>query len=260
MRSGICSCLAVYDWSGEINVVEFHRIAKLLFDANGVSPDVGSLEASADENKVLDYPSIVAALSTGRNREARDCDFYHTLPGYKQLIFGWDVFASLISTVEKTMVFCCAQSLPSVDIGHFEEIVRRLAALVDLKYAIGYERPFELGPDLYAHGMVTGLGYSPEGMAQGDRIAAWMHERLGANRHLHGFVRDVYPLNVLSSSHVSRDVENVSLGQWIQQSADRGDLKQIGGEAWLWNLDHNQIDSVRADLQRAGCLIVPYES
>jgi hypothetical protein len=254
MRSGICNCLAIYDWCRDITPVRFHEIATALFNANGVIPDTASITPTgAERNDVQEYSRAVAALPTLRG----GVDFLHTIPGYKQLTFGWDACASLHTDRDKTMLFCFAQNLANLDVGYFERIVRTLAAEVDLKYGIGYQRDFELGPDMYAHGMVSGLGYSPRDIAEADRIGAWMQERPGASRHLHGCLRDVYPLNILSTRHLSRDVGKLSLEQWIQQATDRGQLVQLNNGASLWIIPDRHIADVQAKLQQAGCIIVP---
>jgi hypothetical protein len=146
----------------------------------------------------------------------------------------------------------CKYSLDS-----FEGVVRTLAKEVHLKYGIGYQRDFNLGPEMYAYGLVVGLKYSPQEMAEGDRNAAWMHERPGAIRHLQGYFRDVYPLNILSSQLLSREVRNLHLARWIQQTSDRGHLAQLSDEAWLWRIAESHLAVVKADLQQAGCTIVP---
>jgi hypothetical protein len=251
MRSGLCNCLAIYDWIGEISPVRFHEIAKAMFDANGVSPEVGSV--SHGENALRKYPEVLSVLASS----CTEVDLYHTISGYKQLVFGWDVFASLNTVKDKTMLLCFAQNLENLDLEYFEGVLRTLAEEIDLKYGVGYQRDFELGPDMYAHGMITGLRYSSKDMAEKDRISMWMHERSGANRHLHGYLRDVYPLNILSSCHLSRQVGNVSLARWIDQNPDRGYLSELSTSAWLWKVPQSCLGEVQAQLRYAGCTIVP---
>jgi hypothetical protein len=252
MRSGLCNCLAIYDWDGEVSVARFREIAQALFDRNNVLPDVALLtKPGSDNNELFEYPRFLKECPT----ELSGLDFYHTIPGYKQLIFGWDVCVSLNTHPRKTMLFCFAQDLAYVGLAYFEEIAQALAKEVTLKYGIGYNRDFKFGPDLYAHGLVAGLGYSSKDIEQADRISTWMHERSRENRHLRGYLRDVYPLNIISSCHLTRDVKGISLEQWINEDPSRGHIAQLSDDAWLWKIPEHHLAEVHTELQSSGCTI-----
>jgi len=186
---------------------------------------------------------------------------YHTLPDYAQLIFGWDVTAMLDCHRAKTMDFCCDQAIRGLDLNYFEGLLDRIGLLVKLCYGIGYLRSFELGPDIYACGMGTTSGFSDEEMAEADRIGSWFRERLAGNRHLSGYLRDVYPLNVLSEPHLSRRVDGIPLAEWISQSQKRGTLRELPGNACVWRIDESNVDGVRAEMIKTGLLIAyPHET
>ena len=150
----------------------------------------------------------------------------------------------------KTMLFCCDQSLGDVGLAYLEDLVIKISGLVELKYGAGYHRSFELGPAFYALGMISGLDYSPAEMAEGDRIGAWFNERLQENRHLAGYLRDIYPLNVLSSAHLEHRLESGCLADWIGQSPERGRLRSLQRGAWLWSVDDDQLEDVRRQLRK----------
>jgi hypothetical protein len=254
MRTGLCNCFALYDWDGDITPGVFHEIVKSLFDEFGVVPDITSTTPpNAEKNYVQEYVNFLADLPKLQG----NIDFYHTVPGYKQLVFGWDCFASLSTRPDKTMVFCCDHNLANLGLECFETVARSLAGEIQLKYGIGYQRSFKLGPEMYAYGMVTGLKYSQSDLAEADHIGMWVRERLDANRHLRGYLRDVYPLNVISSCHLARHVEGLSLSQWIEASSDRGQLIYLGKDTFLWEVPDEQISEVRHKLRAAECTIVP---
>jgi hypothetical protein len=159
------------------------------------------------------------------------------------------------------MVFCCDQSIGGVDLSYFEQLLEGIAQTVRIPYGIGYLRSFEFGPSFYAAGMVTGIGYSKEEMAEADRIGAWFRERMAQNRHLSGYLRDVYPLNVISDKHLSQRVGGVRLADWIGRSSARGTLRQLPGGATLWRIDEANVEGVRNTLAPTGLLIAyPGES
>jgi hypothetical protein len=246
--------LAIYDWNGELTNAAFHEVARSVFEANGTLPDTCSISRfGGDHNRLREYAHVVAHLNALEGNLA----FYHTIPGYTQLIFGWDIFASISNVSDKTMVICFDRQLAGIDLQYVAGIVRSLAEIVSLRYGIGYQRSFNSGPELYAFGMIAGLGYTPSERAERDRIGSWMRERIAEGRHLKGFLRDVYPLNVLSAAHLAREVENLPLSQWIEASAARGTLSALPNEAWLWTIPEQSLSLVQTTLQQAGCTIVP---
>jgi hypothetical protein len=254
-RSGICTCLALYDWDGEIDTVQFHDLANDFFEANGVLPNLCGVTQLDGSSRNTSYKIMAQRLRSEPLRDVDALELYHTLPDYAQLIFGWDVTAALHCHPDKAIEFCCGQAIRGLDLGYFEPMLERIGRIVALKYGIGYLRSFQLGPDIYAYGMVTGLGYSGEAMAEADRIGSWFRERMEANRHLAGCLRDVYPLNVISQKHLAQRVDGSSLADWIGASPARGTLRSLPGGATLWRIDESNIEPVRAALVSAGLLI-----
>jgi len=248
MREGTCNCLALFDWNGSFGASAFHAVAQSLFAENGIVPDVGAI---GTDGKAKKYPRIIDDIP----EEECSVDLYHTVPGYKQLVFGWDVHASMTIGIEKTMLFCWSQALAGVPLSFCEDILRRVSAEVTLTYGIGYEREFVLGPEMYAVGFIAGLNVGRQNEAERDRIGAWMRERLNSRRHLQGLFRDIYRLNVVYSLHLSRVIGGLALARWIEESRNRGVLRAIDNGAWVWELSDEQIPLVRSDLLNAGLLI-----
>jgi hypothetical protein len=153
------------------------------------------------------------------------------------------------------MVFAADRELAGFDLGHFEPMLERMASIVELKYGFGYRRSFEFGPDVYALGMGAGLGYSDADIAERDRIGAWFRERMHDNRHRIGYLREVYPLNVISAPHLEQRIDGLALADWIAAEPNRGSLRQLAGGAMLWWIDDADADSVRAQLIPTGLLI-----
>ena len=72
---------------------------------------------------------------------------------------------------------------------------------------------------------------------------------------MQGYLRDIYPLNVLSAPHLHMPVNGVPLADWIRVSADRGTLRPLAGGAWLWRIDEPHVPAITAELEQAGLLI-----
>jgi hypothetical protein len=247
--------LALYDWVGEVTTVSFHDWAIEFFAANGVVPDLCGISRQDGKGSNRRYDRMAKRLRVEPLSSILGLELYHTLPNYVQLVFGWDVSAALINVAGKMMTFCGDQTMRGVDLNFFESFLERIGATVGLQYGIGYLRSFEFGPSAYAYGMSVGFGYTGEDMAKSDRIAAWFHDQARAKRHLHGFLRDVYPLNVISEPHLEQRVEGLPLADWIKQSPSRGTLRSLPRGAWLWRIDEANTETVRAPLADAGLLI-----
>lgn len=194
-------------------------------------------------------------LRSGPLPGADGVSLYHTLPDYAQLVFGWDVTATLDFEEDKTMVLCCDQTMAGIGLDYFEGLLDRIARHLQLCYGIGYLRPFNLGPSIYAAGMNTTSDYSDEAMAEAHRIGSWFRERIGENRHRTGHLRDVYPLNVISAPHLSQRVDGLALSDWIGRESWRGTLRTLPGEAAVWRIEEAHVERVRAELIPTGLLI-----
>jgi hypothetical protein len=253
--NNVNSCLALYDWVGEIDTVQFHEWALKFFAANGVLPDICGISKVDGKDSNRSYKRLEKRLRAEPLSSVDGLELCHMLPGHFDLVFGCDVSASLIDVGGKMMTFCCDQTIRGIELNFFEPLLERIGTTVALQYGSGYLRLRESGPSAYASGMAAGMGYSTEELAEADRIATWFYERPGKKRHLMGLLRDVYPLNVISEPHLEQRVEGLPLADWIRQSPSRGTLRSLPRGAWLWRIDEANIESVRASLADAGLLI-----
>lgn len=256
MRAGDCVCLALYDWESNFTASDFYDVACSFFVAAGVDPDCGSLRRETqNESRTLKLSTIASRIKKPEYAQAPSVELYHTIPNYAQLVFGWDVTVGYHADDIRDMCFCAGVELTKLGIDYMANLVERISHLTNLTYGIGYTRAFRDGPDLYALGMGTNPDYSPEGRRAADRVGAWFRERIGQNRHLLGYLRDVYPLNVISQPHLDMPVNGMPLGEWIRHAADRGTLRPLAGGAWLWRIEDAQVANVQAELEAAGLLI-----
>jgi hypothetical protein len=111
-----------------------------------------------------------------------------------------------------------------------------------------------MGPEFYAFGMGarTGLSRLPEDTLEHRRkTGKWFKELQNQKRHLQGWFRDVYPVNLLSEQHV-----NANLGEGITlQTAKLGTLTPVTSNQWIWEVSEGEIDTARTTLRQAGLLI-----
>lgn len=256
MRAGKCTCVALYDWSTEFTGPAFYEVAHSFFSANGITPDVGILAiGDAPSNRVLKHSTVAKRIQQPEYANASYVGLYRTVPNYAQLVFGWDVVAGFHTRTSRDMYFCCGVSVAQLGLDYMAGLIERIAGLTQLSYGIGYTLPFHAGPEIYALGMATGPDDSQQGKILADRTCAWFRERIGQNRHRQGYLRDVYPLNVVSQPHLEMPVHGMALGEWIRHAPQRGSLRPLAGGAWLWRIEDAQVASVQAELEAAGLLI-----
>ena len=98
----------------------------------------------------------------------------------------------------------------------------------------------------YGFGVAMARRYLPVGFCLG--LATDMPEelKLEASRWLVSggpkcgkILRNVYGFNILGKEHLNLRVGDLTLEQWIQNGDDRGLLKSLGNELYLWTFDRN---------------------
>ena len=68
-------------------------------------------------------------------------------------------------------------------------------------------------------------------------------------------LRDVYPINFLTSGHLARTIDGLSLKAWVA-TRRYGRLTEMQQGVWTWELTDEEIAEARAELRKAGVLMV----
>lgn len=165
-----CVCLALYDWENDFDIHYFHDLSLRFFAENNLMPDTGGLD-TPDRSSTLKYRTIASRLHKNPSGPWIGMSLDHTRQDYHQLVFGWKVTSSLMCD-DKIADFCCICDLGGIDLDYFDALLDEISAHVNLRYGIGYYRLFDLGPALFASGMVVGYGHSSEDLKASDRIGA----------------------------------------------------------------------------------------
>jgi hypothetical protein len=250
--AGDCNCVALFDWERRIDPARWLPLAIALFDECRVSPDTCSVIATrGGNNKRIALRTLQRRIDEGERPVS--IQLFNTIPGYRQLIFGWRVSAGIDELDGCSMRFSWDNELLRFDVDWVLKILREIARQCRLTYGFGYQLSFDRGPEVYALGM--NASFEDGGEAEDDRIARWMRERIGQRRHLNGMLRDVYPLNIIGRRHLSGPVDGADLRAWIEASPQRGLLATIDDGIWLWEVPAESLLTVRQTLERAGRLI-----
>jgi hypothetical protein len=196
---------------------------------------------------------------TARRGLLRELSLYSHRQRDDGLLFSWQGCA--FAQFPNDVVYLGVAESCGVSVG---ELVRFLyassKAMANWRYGIGYSHPSDRGPGEYAMGMLAHSGpvvpRSPrleDSGAHKDRVMCWLDEMRGKRakkRHLQGWFRDVYPVNLLSESHVKVPVE----GNTVLLDSHLGTFEQLE-RLWLWEVPQETIPQARQVLIDAGVLI-----
>jgi hypothetical protein len=96
------------------------------------------------------------------------------------------------------------------------------------------------------HLVKTSVGYSRSGHPT--------NKIFESGGHPIDYLRDIYPLQTLSSVHLSHRMETDTLKEWIESSQEHGVLKPFSDEHWIWEIPNERIGAIRDTLNRCNLL------
>lgn len=158
------------------------------------------------------------------------------------------VWYACLSKKGSTFILCIDLDVYSPSQADIEDLVQEIQNLNHIEYGYSFDMGMEKGPAFYADGgTLNGDKYFAR--AQLEEIAKWSHA-IGESQKL-GFpvsdlLRDIYPLNFLNPHHLSMQVKDQSLKDWIESDPKRGSLKPlIEGKLWTWTVPEHRIQPIR---------------
>jgi hypothetical protein len=225
-----------------------------LFEELGEKPDMMGVIGRGFSGQAAGFGRTLQRLERTGFGPVEALDLFSTLPGYKQVAFGWRVSCSLHKAA-KLIAFGFANELAELDDTRCARIIEGFGTLVRTAYGIAYRRELGKGPILYAYGLAAGLGYDEEERRESESISRWRRTLADGSAVSAGRLRDVYPYNCLSDRHLSLRVKHEDLAAWIAQSSGRGRLHPLSGGLVLWEVPVESVQAVRAALLGEGVLL-----
>ena len=178
-----------------------------------------------------------------------------------------DVFLSTsldVNHERPRLIFSMQDAVIPYDPNYCEGLIKELFAYVPFKYGIVYRRDNDWGPLWYAYGAVmTPFNTTKEEeneVYRVDTIGGWL-KYYGAPSHWSMryepyHLRNVYPLNFLSSAPLNYDVGNgYNLRTFIQSSPEHGELVPLNERLTSWRVPEGNIDAIREKLRPSGILL-----
>ena len=167
------------------------------------------------------------------------------------------IFTAIFDIGLKPEITSCVLTLDNsfadLELDRWNNIAQHMAFFFQPRYGYGYQRLYKTGPEWYAFGISCDLKY---GDPERELVNCWSNAYSMSNgKYRTGDMRDIYPLNVLSSAHNQRMVDGMALFDWINADTSRGTLTKVGEDLWSWWLKDEDIDSVRAALKPTGILL-----
>jgi hypothetical protein len=173
--------------------------------------------------------------------------------------------AATLSNLETTstiLFFGLPQGLAKEFAPHLTLLKRLVQSAVVPRYGFGYVREYGLGPDYYSVGYAYRSGAAEIDQNDWTRLTAWSNDIVGdpthrpdRYRHARGLILDVFPMNVLSDTHLRQQVDGLTLREWILANTGPESLLEIGPTCSCWFVPPARRVEISARLDEFGLII-----
>lgn len=141
------------------------------------------------------------------------------------------------------------KDLLSVGTDDCKEVISQIAGLWEWDYGFGFERDACTMPGIYLSGGASDR-QSPEDRRRGEKWYACYRPEDRQSR-----LRDIFQYNMVGIRHLSYVLpDGRNLRQFIENDIGQDALIPIG-DLWLWEVESDRIEAVRAKLIGSGILI-----
>lgn len=235
------------------NVRDCFRLATSWFSENGQTPSLLSVHEQSKLGKLGKYPRQASRLAKLSEAASRGFTLIATEPEGDQK--PNTQFRLYVAVMDNPRFFILSAS-PT-----YKMDIAALVAHAHSAFPVTYGYAFEAarceGPVFTS----IGLGYdtiegSPD-LYPIDLAGHWGHiVRLHwKSPQIETVLRSVYPLQVITPTHLRLPIAGMTLGAWIRADASRGKLEDIAPGLFLWRIAlESQVRMVRAALYEAGLL------
>jgi hypothetical protein len=254
-----CSVVAFYgiDPSAKSAAAFYHTVIEW-FKSLGCPPDKAGIRGPGHSGKLGSFSRADAKLKKAGFEGVKSMEVLCSTP---QALTGNDYFLTADWSVEYSYALVAARSsLATLSPPSMLPVTQTLAQVLKPEYGIGYTRLHRHGPAMYAIGICQGLGLGGYGVdlndaerEDADSISRW-GDAMAVQVWQKGILRDVYPWNFLTSSHLTKQIAGVPLEQWVRQDARRGTLSPLGDGVSLWEVTEANISDVRRLLRQSGII------
>lgn len=254
------SAVAFYGFDRSVQSRQaFYELSVEWFQEKGVTPDVAYLQGAGFSGKTIRFTSAQSQLRRKGYENLEGFSLVAMTPG------GEDVVRDAVLTAEwgvRSQTACIEASAAVTSLADpaLYDLAKRAVLALSPAYGIGFTMAHDRGPGFYCLGLIYAIGViseTPEAEEHARRIEAWENVAMLQELYRKGILRDVYPWNFLTESHVARRVERQPLLKWINKDPKRGTIAEFVDGVWLWEVEDDHLDEVRTVVSRAGLVLDP---
>jgi hypothetical protein len=247
--------IAFYGVKRELESIQaFFSIASSWIREQGREPNKVSITYSDRKRKLISYNGAVLEFKKYNFSTVTDISLFSLNPGDTIPLRDFSAMGSY-SLNDAYSIIAVKSCIAAMAFSNWSSVVKYLLESCSPTYGIGYERANLFGPVPYAIGIAEGLGFSGNDYEEAKHISRWGHTGMPQAVFRIGKLRDVYPWNFISNTHLSQYIHGESLQSWIRKNNhERGFLTQLSNALWLWEIQTDNLDKVRRGLQESGLL------
>jgi hypothetical protein len=255
-----CAAVAFYGVESTADAVaKFYRSVVEWFGSIGYIPDKLAVDGPGHSGKFVSFARANTKLLKHGFHDVVSIEFICLMDNAN--IWGSDYVLSAHYSEKYSVIDVVSRSsIAPLSHAAMLPLARRIVEAVKPGYGIGYTRDHRLGPELYAVGICKGLGPSGNGVGlsqaerdEAENISFWTNG-MGAHVWRQGLLRDVYPWNFLTQSHLDRSVDGIPLRRWIEQNVQRGTLSSLSDGVLLWEVPEDDLTLVRERLHASNAI------
>lgn len=257
-RGTFANCVVLHDFDtpNPERVKQWFEYTVKFFEENGVVPNRSSGTKRSKQNI-----SFERAVKQYENQGFQDLEdiWFGALPptnynsDIEDIIFGTYLNSNL-NKKNKTLVLVFDNQIVSFERTIIDKLATDLSQFFNPKYGYAYQREFKKGPTWYPFGVIG--GNDDIGREEERKIGEWGRRyHANNNRYKTGDLRDIYPMNLLSTAHQNNTVNEVPFFDWIRENPKHGTLTELTKNLWAWWVEPEEIPAVREELRPTGWVI-----
>lgn len=86
-------------------------------------------------------------------------------------------------------------------------------------------------------------------------VPSYMNDGIAPKRYLIGMLRLIYRYNFITEKHLNMKINGTTLQEWIVNNPDNGNLVNLTGNLWVWEVNENNLERINIECITSGLLI-----
>jgi hypothetical protein len=253
-RGPLANCIALHDFQAtSCDFEKFLDCAESFYKKLGVEPTRGT---SANQSaKTITYSRGKKQFEKMGYPCPESFWMAATFANHYIDMFGWLVETSFSFRQRPYFDICFDNTLCPYDPSTILELVQTFSEFFKPQYGYFYQRSFDKGPSFYNSGIISGLDWDKDRQERNE-ITNWGNNyNLEDGDYNTGDLRDIYPLNFITHTHLERVILGMPLKTWIDSNPHHGKVSPLTDSLFSWEVQKESIPLVRDTLRETGILL-----